>query len=316
MTAIWYLGDIVLEDGSYVSPENFIKGLTAVAVIFRTADEENSIEPLGLGTVQGSSLNWASADTFGCSNETESLNCKIEGIDENIIYTLSGTTDGSTSWSSLITDYETSGSSLTSPEAASEEEKYQAFNFCLSYGEKYNLADSIKKNWYLPTLSEFYCIYENLNAKEWANMVLLNTYIKKLKENYGLSNSQIYFTLMYMYEYEDPPADPMEKETDVFLVIRYFQKAKQFWQEYKAIKVPGPDTLERILTAPPIEIVINRSEIIRKEEEDAKKRAKRNHREEIDGDDIIDDGIINSDFDYLEDKHNWNFYNNYKKWED
>ena len=159
-------------------------------------------------------------------------------------------------------------------------------------------------------------IYENLNAKEWANMVLLNTYIKKLKENYGLSNSQIYFTLMYMYEYEDPPADPMEKETDVFLVIRYFQKAKQFWQEYKAIKVPGPDTLERILTAPPIEIVINRSEIIRKEEEDAKKRAKRNHKEEIDGDDIIDDGIINSDFDYLEDKHNWNFYNNYKKWED
>lgn len=147
-------------------------------------------------------------------------------------------------------------------------------------------------------------------------MILLNTYIKKLKENYGLSNSQIYFTLMYMYEYEDPPADPMEKETDVFLVIRYFQKAKQFWQEYKAIKVPGPDTLERILTAPPIEIVVNRSEIIRKEEEDSKKRAKRNHREEIDGDDIIDDGIINSDFDYLEDKHNWNFYNNYKKWED
>ena len=102
----------------------------------------------------------------------------------------------------------------------------------------------------------------------------------------------------------------------MFLVIRYFQRAKQFWQEYKAIKVPGPDTLERILTAPPIEIVINRSEIIRKEEEDAKKRAKRNHREEIDGDDIIDDGIINSDFDYLEDKRNWNFYNNYKKWED
>ena len=27
-------------------------------------------------------------------------------------------------------------------------------------------------------------IYENLNAKEWANMVLLNTYIKKLKENF------------------------------------------------------------------------------------------------------------------------------------
>jgi len=157
-------------------------------------------------------------------------------------------------------------------------------------------------------------IYFTLGAEEWANMVLLNTYLKKLKDNYGLSNSQIYFTLMYMYEYEDPPADPMEKETDVFSVIRYFQKAKQFWQEYKAIKVPGPDALERILIAPPIEIVVNRSEIIRKEEEDAKKRAKRNHREEINGDDIIDDGIINSDFDYLEDKHNWGFYN--KKWED
>lgn len=183
-------GDIVLEDGSYVSSENFIKGLTAVAVIFRTADEDNSTAPLGLGTVQGSSLNWASADTFGCSNETESLNCKIESIDENNIYTLSGTTDGSTSWSSLITDYnsfktENPGSSLTSPEVASEKEKYQAFNFCLSYGEKYNLAESIKENWYLPTLSEFYCIYENLDA--------INSSLKKAGAE-QISSSNFYWT--------------------------------------------------------------------------------------------------------------------------
>lgn len=167
-------------------------------------------------------------------------------------------------------------------------------------------------------------LYVNLGIKEWANMVLINAYLKKLKENYGLSNSQIYFTLMYMYEFEDPPADPIEKETDVFSVIRHFQEAKKFWREYKAIKVPGPDELEKILTAPPVPVVINRSEIIRKEEEDAKKRAKRNHREEIDGDDIIDDGIINTDFDYLNynnkyhkdfDNQNQSFYNK-EKWED
>ena len=43
-------------------------------------------------------------------------------------------------------------------------------------------------------------------------------------------------------------------------------------------------------------IDVARSEIIKKQEEDDEKRDKRNHKEEISADDIIDDGLVNTDF--------------------
>ena len=39
-----------------------------------------------------------------------------------------------------------------------------------------------------------------------------------------------------------------------------------------------------------------RSEIIKKQEEEEERRNKRNHKEEISAEDIIDDGIVNTDF--------------------
>ena len=54
--------------------------------------------------------------------------------------------------------------------------------------------------------------------------------------------------------------------------------------------------IEYILTKPPIAIDVTRSEIIKKQEEDDEKRDKRNHKEEISADDIVDDGIVNTDF--------------------
>ena len=128
------------------------------------------------------------------------------------------------------------------------------------------------------------------------NAPLITTYIKRIKEKYGMTNSQILFTLYYMYEYADNPAPKIETESDIFMVVRYFAESREFWQKYKEMRMTKSEFIEYILTKPPIAIDVARSEIIKKQEEDDEKRDKRNHKEEISADDIVDDGIVNTDF--------------------
>ena len=128
------------------------------------------------------------------------------------------------------------------------------------------------------------------------NAPLITTYIKRIKEKYGMTNSQILFTLYYMYEYADNPAPKIETESDIFMVVRYFAESREFWQKYKERRMTKSEFIEYILTKPPVAIDVARSEIIKKQEEDDEKRDKRNHKEEISADDIVDDGLINTDF--------------------
>lgn len=139
-------------------------------------------------------------------------------------------------------------------------------------------------------------LWDVVGMRDWVNGSLIASYIKRLKDKYGLTNSQILYTLYYMYEYADVPAPPIEKESDIFLVIRYFPEARLFWQKYKETKMTKTEYIEYILTQPPVAVDVARSEIIKKQEEDEEKRNKRNHKEEISADDIVDDGIINTDF--------------------
>ena len=144
------------------------------------------------------------------------------------------------------------------------------------------------------TLTDY--LWDVLGIRAWVNAPLITTYIKRIKEKYGMTNSQILFTLYYMYEYADNPAPKIETESDIFMVVRYFAESREFWQKYKEMRMTKSEFIEYILTKPPVAIDVARSEIIKKQEEDNEKRDKRNHKEEISADDIIDDGLVNTDF--------------------
>lgn len=139
-------------------------------------------------------------------------------------------------------------------------------------------------------------LWDGLGMREWVNAPLIASHIKKIKEKYGLTNSQILYTLYYMYEYADNPAPKIETESDIFMVVRYFAESREFWQKYKETRMTKSEFIEYILTKPPVAIDVARSEIIKKQEEDDEKRDKRNHKEEISADDIVDDGLVNTDF--------------------
>lgn len=139
-------------------------------------------------------------------------------------------------------------------------------------------------------------LWDGLGMREWVNAPLVASHIKKIKEKYGLTNSQILYTLYYMYEYADNPAPKIETESDIFMVVRYFAESREFWQKYKETRMTKSEFIEYILTKPPVAIDVARSEIIKKQEEDDEKRDKRNHKEEISADDIVDDGFVNTDF--------------------
>ena len=144
------------------------------------------------------------------------------------------------------------------------------------------------------TLTDY--LWDVLGIREWVNAPLITTYINRIKEKYGMTNSQILFTLYYMYEYADNPAPKIETESDIFMVVRYFAESREFWQKYKEMRMTKSEFIEYILTKPPVAIDVARSEIIKKQEEDDEKRDKRNHKEEISADDIVDDGLVNTDF--------------------
>lgn len=139
-------------------------------------------------------------------------------------------------------------------------------------------------------------LWDGLGMREWVNAPLVASHIKKIKEKYGLTNSQILYTLYYMYEYADNPAPKIETESDIFMVVRYFAESREFWQKYKETRMTKSEFIEYILTKPPVAIDVARSEIIKKQEQDDEKRDKRNHKEEISADDIVDDGLVNTDF--------------------
>lgn len=139
-------------------------------------------------------------------------------------------------------------------------------------------------------------LWDGLGMREWVNAPLVASHIKKIKEKYGLTNSQILYTLYYMYEYADNPTPKIETESDIFMVVRYFAESREFWQKYKETRMTKSEFIEYILTKPPVAIDVARSEIIKKQEEDDEKRDKRNHKEEISADDIVDDGLVNTDF--------------------
>ncbi len=138
------LGDFILNDGTICSPDDYdITKNNAVAVIVRAA--AGNVPALGIGLVQtpqNGLLCWCETGSKGSNLEIEDLKGDIN----------KGFTDGSNGWEIL---------KAHCSDAEDSPQKYPAWNFCLTYGEKNNLSDALADGWYLPTINELKIIYDN-----------------------------------------------------------------------------------------------------------------------------------------------------------
>lgn len=135
------VGDIVLTDGTFVSPGNFTTGMKAVAVIVRAKSE--STPALGVGIHHNrTGLAW-------CTSSAKGYNTNITALQGT---TIGDYTDGSDGWEKLKT---------VCSDAATNPENYPAWNFCNTYAATYGLTGNLAKGWYLPTVAELSTICEN-----------------------------------------------------------------------------------------------------------------------------------------------------------
>lgn len=135
------VGDIILNDGSICHVEDYdIRNATAAAVIVR-ADTED-VPALGMGLYSGSGLEWCINTAVGCNININQL----QGVKNN------GLVDGRYAWN-LLKNY--------CSDAEEHPEYYPAWNYCLTYGDTHGLYGEMANDWYLPTITELSCIYQN-----------------------------------------------------------------------------------------------------------------------------------------------------------
>lgn len=136
------VGDIVLKDGTFVKPENFIDEMKdkAAAVIVRT--KSGDTPALGVG------IHHNRTDLAWCISSAAGYKTNITGLQ------ISNCTDGSKGWSILK-------AALGNNDDTADSSKYPAWEFCNTYGTKNNLTGSLATGWYLPALAELETIYGN-----------------------------------------------------------------------------------------------------------------------------------------------------------
>ena len=138
-------------------------------------------------------------------------------------------------------------------------------------------------------------IYEDLKFRKYdITMGRVARNVAKLKADYGMDNHSILLVLRYMYEFNDEPIPPpkMETEADIFLVLKYYRDADSFWKQWMKNAGMSFEDMYKALHTPPRTIVMNRSDLIKQSDRDALRRAKRENREKLSVDDIVDDGYI------------------------
>ena len=135
-------------------------------------------------------------------------------------------------------------------------------------------------------------IYETIYDKD-CNMPLITTQLKKLKTDYeDFTDRGMLTTLKYAFELEQIPKENLDPDWGVYnIIIRYYRKAKQFWIKKLELE-KNLNEIEEALTLPPNEIIIKRSSINRKDEEDREKQRKLEHRQILTDETIIDDDSL------------------------
>ena len=127
------VGDIVMTDGTFVSPDNFNTGMTAAAVIVRAKSEYKPA--LGVGIHHNrTGLAW-------CTNDANAYNVKITDLQSD------NCKDGSDGWEKLKAACDDAGK-------GHDETLYPAWNFCNTYAAPYGLTGDLADGWYLPTVAE------------------------------------------------------------------------------------------------------------------------------------------------------------------
>ena len=177
------LGDIVFNDGTAQAyQENMTltdkQKAGAVAIIFNTGTIGTNVSTprllgLGLKNSDGTSekvYNWATNDTPN-SPGTTGYRTKFENIQilqssntpaEGTVYYqyadtyLTGDFDGSDNWSEICSQ-DPDGTSTD----ALVEDNYPAFNYVNNYASNAGLTGTYATGWYMPTVVELHCIYNN-----------------------------------------------------------------------------------------------------------------------------------------------------------
>ena len=159
-----------------------------------------------------------------------------------------------------------------------------AKNYCHSCGEELQKKrqKEIEKN------KELNAYLLNL-AGDKDLMPLWGKQVKTMKEENGWKTESILAVLQYIFEIlEHPPI--LQPEYGIKgLVEAYYYPAKKYYEQVYALKKTPDEVIQEILLMPPKEIVLKRSDLIKKEEKFLEKKKDLTYGPALDMDDIIDD---------------------------
>lgn len=159
------VGDIILADGSVATADltAIDSGNLPIAVIAGFTDDGTAF---GVGVHRSDNpLQWAPDGTAGYGAKFVDIICAQAAASA-----FSGDMDGSDNWEAIC--------SIDSQGVADSEKNYPAFHFVNTYAQTYNLQGSYASGWYMPSIAELSCVYENREA--------VNTSLQKI---YELNNS-------------------------------------------------------------------------------------------------------------------------------
>lgn len=113
--------------------------------------------------------------------------------------------------------------------------------------------------------------------------------IRALKEENGWKAESILATLKYAFEIRQLPPIENPEYGIAWVVERYFSAAKKYHEELRDLAKTPEEEIQEILLAPPQEILLKRSEIMKRDNRFLEKTKNLTYGPELDMDDIIDD---------------------------
>ena len=153
------IGDILLNDGNYVSVANLNEDQKTNAVAVVCGFNGNG-KTLGLGLKQSETkLTWAESGTTGYDTKFTDIICTPSGYGSDgtaDTATFEGDLDGSDNWNKIC-ENDTNAASTAAT-------NYPAFNWVNTYGktDSYKLPEGYKDGWYMPSIYELTeYIYKN-----------------------------------------------------------------------------------------------------------------------------------------------------------
>ena len=113
--------------------------------------------------------------------------------------------------------------------------------------------------------------------------------VKAMKDENGWRTESILATLKYIFEITEHPPILNPEFGIKGLVEAYYYPAKKYYEEVFALKRTPDEVIQEILLMPPKEIVLKRSDLLKKEEKFLEKKKDLTYGPALDMDDIIDD---------------------------